>query len=183
MDNTWWTLRGPGLLAGQLGAHVEEWYALLEEIPVESIWGSGQARIWGEWLTVDSPDTEILARYGAGHGWLDARAAAVTRRNGDGRITLIGTWLDEATQRKASHWMLNTIGVDFQRLPMGIETCRRTGDNHEVMIVINHGSMPQELALSETWTLGLSQQQVSDKFLVAANDVSILMRTLEKNLG
>lgn len=58
--------------AALLGAHVAEFYALKEPVPV----GKGTARIWAEYLVVDHQETEVLLRYGKSNGWLDDNSMA-----------------------------------------------------------------------------------------------------------
>jgi len=50
--------------------------------------------MWAEQLSVSSPETRTLMRYGKCNGWLDGQSAAVTRSVGKGRITYIGAGLE-----------------------------------------------------------------------------------------
>jgi beta-galactosidase len=152
-------MRQPGsALSSLLGAHVEEYYALLDAIPVEGAW-SGQASIWAEWLEVDTQDAETLLRYGTANGWLDGQAALVTRRVGNGRITYMGAWFDDALMQYITGHLLEISEITPMIVPMppGVELCRRTRqgsdtvsntNNDHLYIVINHTSAPQEVQLS-----------------------------------
>ncbi|MDE3165540.1 MAG: beta-galactosidase, partial [Acidobacteriota bacterium] len=134
------TRRQPGALAAALGARVEQFYALLEDVPVAGEWGKGKAAIWAERLA-PAAGTETVMQYGAGNGWLEGRAAVVVRRLGKGRIAYIGAVLDAGLMRAAARWMVETAGVKPETLaaPEGVEVCRRVGPGREVWIVINHG--------------------------------------------
>jgi beta-galactosidase len=78
-DNSLYPQRQPGPLAELLGARVEQWYALDKPVPIDGEWGAGEDRMWAEQLSVSSPETKVLMRYGKSNGWLDGQPAAVTR--------------------------------------------------------------------------------------------------------
>jgi beta-galactosidase len=137
-------LRQPGPLAPVLGAHVEEYYALDTAVPLEP---EGEARIWAEWLEPDQPEAEVLLRYGRFNGWIDGKAAVVSRAVGSGRISYVGAWCDEATmQRLTARWVASA-GIATISVPNGVEICRRTGPDREVWIVINHGRRAETVTL------------------------------------
>jgi len=62
-DNSLWPQRQPGPLADLLGAHVEQYYALDETVPLSGDWGNAHDNLWAEFLTVKSPDTRVLMHY------------------------------------------------------------------------------------------------------------------------
>jgi beta-galactosidase len=139
--------RQPGKeLAALLGAHVAEFYALKEPVPVT---GGGTARIFAEYLVVDAADAKALLRFGQSNGWLDGQPAMVTRAVGKGRISYLGAWLDDRTMMKV---------LKLRPSPAGVEVSRRG----PVTIVINHGRKTQTVAVT-----GKKRQ-------VAAGDVMIL---------
>jgi beta-galactosidase len=128
-------LRQPGPLAPVLGAHVEEYYALDANVPLEP---GGEAHTWAEWLEADQPDVEVLLHYAHANGWIDGKPAVVSRSVGSGRISYVGAWLDDHTmQRLTLDWLANS-GVQPISAPEGVELCRRVGATGEVWIVINH---------------------------------------------
>ena len=92
--------RQPGPLAGLLGAHVEEFYALEKQVPVSGQLGSGAASVWAELLSPNNAETQVLMRYGASNGWLDGQPAVITRQVGKGSITYVGAWLDDSLMSK-----------------------------------------------------------------------------------
>ncbi len=145
----WLESRQPGLLAGLLGAHVEEYYWLQNPVPVSGKLGDGEGRIWAELLEVDSSDAEVLVRYGDCNGWLDGQVAAVTQAAGKGRITYVGTWLDEETMNSLGLWLVDVSGVKppFGAVPAGVEVCRRVGSEKEVFVVVNHSKCEQSVSL------------------------------------
>ncbi len=145
----WLQLRQPGPLAGLLGAHVDEFYGLDKPVPVSGEFGDGEARLWAELLEVDSPGTDVLARYEPCNGWLDGQAAVVTRCVGRGRVTYVGTWFDEKVMGSLGRWLVEVSGVQpaFGPVPDGVEVCRRVGEGREVLIIINHSQSEQSVAL------------------------------------
>ncbi|HZU85550.1 MAG TPA: beta-galactosidase, partial [Polyangiaceae bacterium] len=127
--------RQPGPLAGALGAHVEEYYAL--EAPV-ALDPAGQAQIWAEWLEADQSDVDVVLRYGRSNGWLDGRAAVVRRALGAGSITYVGAWVDGDTMNRLAADWLAVSGVARTPAAHGVEVCRRVGRGRQVWICINH---------------------------------------------
>ena len=110
-DNSLFPQRQPGPLTALLGARVEQFYALDKDVPLAGDWGTGKDSIWAEQLTVTSPETRVLMRYGKSNGWLDGQAAAVTRNEGKGSITYIGASLDTKTMQTAAKWMMPQAGL------------------------------------------------------------------------
>jgi len=136
------TRRQPGPLVPALGARVDQFYALLDDVPLSGAWGVGRATIWAEALAPSGAN--VVMRYGAGNGWLEGRPAAVERRLGKGRISYIGAVLDPALMRAAAKWMVSAAGLSPQTLPVpeGVEVCRRFAPGREVYILINHTTQP-----------------------------------------
>lgn len=141
--------RQPGPLAAALGGRVEQFYALLEDVPVSGEWGSGKATIWAEQLSAKSADTTVMMRYGAANGWLDGQPAVLTRRVGRGTISYIGAVLDANLMRAAARWMLGLAQVKpaFGPVPEGVEVCRRMGSQREVYVIINHRRQATDVTL------------------------------------
>jgi beta-galactosidase len=150
-DNGLYPQRQPGPLAELLGARVEEWYALERTVPIEGDWGSGEDKIWAERLGVQSPETQVLMRYGKSNGWLDGQPAAVTRKVGSGSITYIGAELDGPTMQAAAKWMLTQSGVQpvMPDLPESVDLSIRSGEGKRILILTNYGAEPQTIALPE----------------------------------
>ncbi len=86
--------RQPGPLAAPLGGRVEQYYALDTSVPIDGTLGVGNASLWAEQLTASASDAEVLLRYGKANGWLDDQPAMISRRIGQGRITVsrCGAW-------------------------------------------------------------------------------------------
>jgi beta-galactosidase len=144
------TARQPGnLLVPFLGARVEQFYALNEEVPLSGSWGQGKATIWAEQLKANAPGVEVLLTYGPSNGWLDGQPAAVTRKVGQGRITYIAAWMDDKLTQAAADWMLKTSGITpaFGPLPENVEVGRRVGGGKEIFVLVNHGKTPRTVAL------------------------------------
>ncbi len=151
-DNSLWPQRQPGPLAEVLGAKVEQFYALDTTVPVSGDWGSGEDTLWAEQLSVVSPDTKILMRYGKSNGWLDDQPAAVTRKLGNGTITYIGASLDPAAMKRAAAWMLSDAGLApvLPNIPEGVDVAIRTGKKERakhILILTNYNADPVTIAL------------------------------------
>ena len=148
-DNSLWPQRQPGPLAELLGARVAQWYALDTTVPVSGDWGSGEDTLWAEQLSVTSPDTKILMRYGKSNGWLDDQPAAVTHKLGKGSITYIGASLDPAAMKRAAAWMLSDAGLApiLPNIPEGVDVAIRSGDNKHILILTNYNAAPVTIAL------------------------------------
>ncbi len=141
--------RQPGPLVDLLGGSVTQFYALNYPVPVSGDAGSGTADVWAETLTATSPETKVLMRYGASNGWLDGQPAVLEREVGKGSITYIGTWLDPELISKLTASWLEQAGVQpiVPNTPDGVEVCERAGNGKTVLILINHSTDPQHVAL------------------------------------
>lgn len=130
-----------GLLAKALGARVEEYYALNALLGLSSkIAGNGEVKIWGEWLEPETDDCQVLARYDESHPWLSGRAAWVQRKCGQGSISYLGCWPDEALWTNIAHAVCQCAGIDlpWHPLPPGIEVSTRQGPKGTVHILCNY---------------------------------------------
>jgi beta-galactosidase len=134
--------RQPGPLVDALGGRVEQFYALEDKVPVSGSLGSGTASMWAEQLSTKSPDTQVLLSYGISNGWLDNQPAAITHKVGNGSITYVGAWLDDALLAKLTASLLEQSGVQpiVPNTPDGVEVCLRTGADKSVLILINHNT-------------------------------------------
>ena len=152
VDNGLWPQRQPGPLADLLGGRVEQYYALVDAVPVEGKWGTGEGRLWAELLSTQAPDVEVLMRYGKSNGWLDGQPAAITRKVGKGRITYLGAWLDKKTMAQAANWMTEVSNVKpaLGPVPEGVEVYPRYGANGAVYVLVNFSKSPQTIKLPGT---------------------------------
>lgn len=141
--------RQPGPLGPTLGGRVEQFYALLEDVPVSGTWGSGKATIWAELLSAAAPDTEVLMRYGSGNAWLENQPAVIRRRVGRGTITYLGAVLDPALMAATAKRLVADAGLHPVVLPVaeGVSVGRRIGAGREVFIVTNFSGSGQTIPL------------------------------------
>jgi beta-galactosidase len=169
--------RQPGPLVGALGGRVEQYYALVDDVPVAGKWGTGEATIWAEQLFTKAPDAEVLLRYGAGNGWLEGEPAAIQRRLGRGTITYLGAVLDPALMRHAAQAWADAAGVDPAPIPApdGVEVCRRIGAGREVFVLINHSETNAAIQLPGPMTDALKGGEVRALEL-PPREVAILVR-------
>ena len=141
--------RQPGPLESFLGGRVDQFYALDSDVPLTGDLGTGTANIWAEQLSVQSPDTKVVERYGKSNGWLDDQPAVLTRQVGKGSITYVGAWLDAETLDKLTAQLLGNAGVKPipPGVPAGVEVCRRSGAGKSILILINHTTGDQHVFL------------------------------------
>jgi beta-galactosidase len=149
IDNSLWPQRQPGPLSDLLGGRVEQYYALVDAVPIEGKWGSGDSPLWAELLSAKESDVEVLMRYGKSNGWLDGQPAAITRKAGKGRITYVGAWLDPKTMAAAALWMTEVSGVKpaLGAVPEGVEVLPRYGGKSAVFVLVNFAETPQAIKL------------------------------------
>lgn len=148
-DNALQTARQPGPLGELLGGRVEQYYSLVDPVPVEGKFGTGSGSMWAELLSAEAADVEVLQKYGKSNGWLDGQPAAITHKVGNGRITYIGAWLDDPVMNSAAKWMTTISGVNpaLGPVPDGVEVYPRYGDRGAVYILVNLSKAPQKISL------------------------------------
>jgi beta-galactosidase len=175
--NALYVERQPGPLVGALGGRVEQYYALVDDVPVAGKWGTGKATIWAEQLSPKAPDTEVVLRYGAGNGWLEGQPAAIQRRLGRGTIIYLGAVLDPALMRAAAQAWADAAGVDPAPIPApdGVEVCRRVSAGREVFVLINHGDANAAIRLPEPMTDAVKGGEIRALEL-PPREVTILVR-------
>lgn len=142
--------RQPGKLADIAGVEVEDYYALLDPVPVTGEGFRGESRIWAERLKVrDGEGTEILARYGKSNGWLDGQPAITLHPYGKGFVTYVGAYLDERSQQQLLDRIVQSAGVSpVLECPPGVEVRTRvSAQGKEVFIIINHERAEKRLWL------------------------------------
>jgi beta-galactosidase len=105
--------------------------------------------MWAEQLSVSSPETKTLMRYGKSNGWLDGQPAAVTRSVGHGSITYIGAALGGDTMKAAAKWMMQEAGLNpiMSDLPEDVDLAIRSGNGKRVFIFTNYAVSPRTIAL------------------------------------
>jgi beta-galactosidase len=153
--------RQPGFLVDGLGGRVEQYYALEKNFPVYGTWGSGEVSVWAEQLKSQSPDAEVLMKYGKSNGWLDDQPAVITRPYGKGRITYIGGILDDKLMASAAEWMVKDSGVTpvFGPVADGVEVSRRMGAGKQVFVLINYSQETRQVTLPHAMKSLLEDRQ------------------------
>jgi beta-galactosidase len=174
--------RQPGPLAAPLGGRVEQFYALLDPVPVAGEWGEGKAGIWAEQLSASAPDTRTLLRYGAGNGWLEGQAAAIGRSVGSGTIACIGALLDRDLMRSAARQMIDAARVQpvFGAAPEGVEVCRRIGASREIFILIDHNAAAVDVRLPRPMLDILGDGRAVESVHLAPQGVAVLQTESRK---
>ncbi len=143
--------RQPGPLVEALGGRVEQFYALDREVPLsvpdlstaDARPPTGSATIWAEQLESSSPQSRVNLIYVDPGGWLDRKAAMLTRRLGKGSISYLGT----LPNPELMSTLLGKIAADaamktaeFQ-LPEKVELSTRCNSTASVYVLINHAPL------------------------------------------
>jgi beta-galactosidase len=175
--------RQPGPLADLAGVEVEEYYALLDPVPVVGNWFTGTSQLWAERLKVREPEnTHIVARFGASNGWLDDQLAITVHSYGRGLVYYVGTYLDEDAQQALMDHIVRMVGVrPVLKTPAGVEARLRVApDGKRIYILVNHEG--EERLVSLPWSAHehLGGQPVAGDLKLAPYGVSILTRLEEK---
>ncbi|MGH9718473.1 MAG: beta-galactosidase [Candidatus Acidiferrales bacterium] len=141
--------RQPGPLVNLLGGSVTQFYALDKNVPLSGALGAGTANVWAETLEPTSPVTMVLMRYGKSNGWLDGEPAVLGRTVGNGSVSYVGAWLDPHLMSTLAASWLRRAGVKpiVPHAPEGVEVCERIGSGKTVVILINHNTMSEHVAL------------------------------------
>jgi beta-galactosidase len=135
------SVRQPGALRDLAGVEVEDYFALLDPVPVSAAWFGGESRLWAERLKVlDEDRTEVLARFGPSNGWLDDQPAITSRPFGKGWVYFVGAYLDDDAQRALLEYIASGSRVSpLLETPAGVEARKRVNaEGAEIVFVINH---------------------------------------------
>ena len=175
-NNSRWPQRQPGPLRSLLGGYVTEYQALDRVTSASGAWGDAKAQMFAEELTPEQPDVTVLMRYHSPHTWLDGQAAALTRKVANGRITYVGGWFDDATMQHAMQWAVNDAQVkpDAFAVPEKVDVYRRTGNGHDVFIVVNSSGQTQQISLPAAMHDVLHGGGVVKNIGLAPSDVGVL---------
>jgi beta-galactosidase len=169
--------RQPGQLADLAGVEVEEYYALLDPVPVKANWFDGVSRLWAERLRMrDEADTHVVARYGPSNGWLDDQLAVSVHSYGKGLVYYVGAYLDEKSQQALIDHIVNMAGVKpVMETPTGVEARRRVKAGGEsIVILINHEREEQTVSLPWPAREHLSGQPLVDELTLEPYGVAVL---------
>jgi beta-galactosidase len=151
-----WPNRQPGPLQTLLGGRVQEFYALGAPVTTSMTEGGGQGKgdVWAELLEPlpGGEAAQAVAKYDASAGsagWMDGQPSILTRQVGKGRITYVGFWPDAATLSALTRGWLKDAGVSplIPNVPEGVEVCEREGQGRRVVLILNHTTEPQRVAL------------------------------------
>lgn len=171
--------RQPGPLADLAGVEVEEYYALLEPVPVIGNWFTGSGQLWAERLKVrDTDHTHIAARFGASNGWLDDQLAITVHSYGRGLVYYVGVYLDEEAQQALTDHIVRMVGIrPVLETPPGVEArVRVDAEGKRIYIVINHEREEQLVPLPWPAQEHLGGQPVAEELKLAPYGVAVLTR-------
>ncbi len=170
--------RQPGLLAEIAGVEVEDYYALLDPVPLSGDGLEGSARVWAERLApLDGSGTVVLARYGKANGWLDGQPAITAHAHGRGRVYMIGAYLDSKCQDTILQHITSEAGIrPIMETPPGVEVDRRVKKSGEqILFVMNHTDQEQSISLDRSYLDHLrGVRLVADSVVVPPREVLLL---------
>ena len=172
--------RQPGSLAEIAGVEVEDYYALLDLVPVSGSWFSGTSCLWAERLKVlDTSGTEVIARYGPSNGWLDHQTAVTSHLFGKGSVYFVGAYLDDASQRMLLDRIAQSAGIlPVMDTPSGVEARRRIdAKGKEIFIIINHERVEHLVKLPWPVQEHLSGRNLTNPLKLEPYGVAILTRS------
>ncbi|UCC89596.1 MAG: Beta-galactosidase C-terminal domain, partial [Anaerolineales bacterium] len=155
----------------------EDYYALLEPVPVTGDWFRGTSRLWAERLCLqDKDNTHVVARYGACNGWLDDQIAITLHAVGRGMVTYVGVVLDPDAQQALLDRVMNTAGVrPVWHSPAGVEVrARLDAHGQRNYILVNHGREEKLVRLPWPAHDHLNGKPVANELKLAAYGVAIL---------
>jgi beta-galactosidase len=174
--------RAPGLLAGLAGVEVEDYYALLDPVPVIGNWFTGTSQVWAERLKVrDKDNTHLAARFGACNGWLDDQPAITVHTYGHGLVYNVGVYLDDDAQQALMDHIVQMAGVrGVMETPAGVEARLRVApDGTRIYLLINHER--EEKVVPVPWPAyeHLAGEALGDGLKLTPYGVAILTRVEE----
>jgi beta-galactosidase len=170
--------RQPGPLAEMTGVEVEEFYALLDPVPLVGNLFNGQSRLWAERLKPSSSSMAIAIRYGDANGWLDNQPAITVHAHGSGMVWYVGAYLDDTAQQALLDHIikLNSLRPPME-VPASVEVSKRVrADGQEVYILINHALSQEVVSLPWEAYDHLSQAAVSGEMPLGPYGVAVLTR-------
>ena len=173
--------RQPGPLATLSGAEVEDYYALVEPVPVQGKLLKGVSNIWAERLKILDEDKTIpVAHYGKSNGWLDGQIAISVHPYGKGMVYTVGAYLDDAAQQIFIDHVLQMAGIRSLQSPTGVEIRTRVNQaGEEIFLVINHTSLEQTINLPWSAWDHLTHQPIQDATQLEAYGIMILTKNRE----
>lgn len=179
-NNALLPIRQPGQLATLAGIEVEEYYALLEPVPVIGAELSGTSQLWAERLRIlDETETAIWYRYGPSNGWLDGQPAVTAHSHGSGIVYYIGAYLDNQTQCSLLQQIVKAAGVQpLMTTPPGVEArLREHSGGRRLYFLINHEPVDQCFPLPWPAYDYLTGTYITDEVHLPACELAILTPT------
>ncbi len=172
--------RQPGSLAEIAGVEVEDYYALLDPVPISGPWFNGTSCLWAERLKVlDASGTEVIARYGPSNGWLDSQIGVTCHSYGKGLVYFVGAYLDDALQKILLDRITQSASIlPVMDTPKGVEAGRRIdAKGREIFIVINHERVKHLVKLPWPAQEHLSGQTFMNELKLEPYGVAVLTQS------
>ena len=171
--------RPPGPLAEMAGVEVEDYYALLEPVPVKGNWFDGVSRLWAERLRVlDTTLTVPVARYGPSNGWLDNQVAISVHSYGRGFCYYVGAYLDDAAQQSLLDHFIETALLHPYEAPQGVQVRTLVKGDQEIYLMINHERVEHAVSLQYFSRDRLTGYSYGGVITLAPYGVAVLTRAM-----
>ena len=168
--------RQPGPLAEFAGVEVEEYYALVEPVPIVGEWLTGTSKIWAERLSLLDNTTCVLANFGPSNGWLDGQPALTLHPRGFGRVYFVGGWLDDAANEALLHRVLEEVGLASSiEAPDGVEVATRSDSSgNDVWILVNHERSDRTVTLPWPAHDHIGNVSIRDELVLPPYGIAVL---------
>lgn len=172
-NNSMTTRTQPGYFQTLAGIELEEFDPLNSEVsvPVEGVFGKGQASLWCDILKPLSAET--LATY-AGE-FYQGKTAITRNRVGKGYVYYVGCDLNPQGMASLMDYLLTYHHLQSQLGKMkGLEKVTKSSKTHTYTTLLNHTPNPIELPLTLTYSDAYTGNDLSDSVVVEGYDVKIL---------
>jgi beta-galactosidase len=168
----------PGLLAEVCGVIVEEYDAILAGSPqavrFESAGLNGQTVMVDTWCDILQPEgSQVVARYV--ESYYAGKAAVTRHRFGKGQAVYLGAFGQPDFYEKIIRWLLEECGIrPLLEKSTGVEVTERTQGDRIIRFVLNHDDKTGWVYLPSVHRDLLTNELVSGKIQVGANDILLL---------
>lgn len=174
----------PGALRQLLGVEVDQFWPLgsNEQVEVALPWGrAGKGSLWSEELR--ALDATVEAKFAG--GVLAGRPALTAASRGAGKAWYVATLLDPDNLDLLLAKICKAAGVEpvLPNLPRGVEVLRRSGQNTDLLFLLNHSPQPARLELPTAWGQFLGPPVRDGQFELGAMEVAVLSRLTTQKGG
>jgi len=119
-----------------------------QAVPIDGEWGAGEDRVWAEQLSVSSPETRTLMRYGKSNGcWTVSSGCDSLRRTRQHNLHRCWTGRKSHEGRNQVDDEGSRSQSNHERSAGDVDLAIRSGNGKRVFIFTNYGVSPRTIAL------------------------------------